>query len=87
MKAAVVYGRGEQFLPYQRTARLMSDLLGISVSVGFAYQAVAEAAARLGPFVSHVAAALHLEQVLHADETPARLVGGPSMCTWPAPTC
>ena len=76
VKAAVVYGRGVQFLPYQRTARLMSDLLGIGVSVGFAYQVVAEAAARLGPFVSHVAAALHLERVLHADETPARLVGG-----------
>lgn len=76
VKAAVVYGRGEQYLPYGRIARLMSDLLGIGVSVGFAHQVVAEAAARLGPFVSHVAAALHLEKVLHADETPARLVGG-----------
>jgi hypothetical protein len=28
-----------------------------------------------GPFVSHLAAALHLQKVLHADETPAR-VGG-----------
>lgn len=76
VKAAVVYGRGAQYLPYGRVARLMSDLLGVGVSVGFAHQVVAEAAARLGPFVSHVAAALHLEQVLHADETPGRLVGG-----------
>lgn len=75
VKAAVAYGRGAQFLPYGRVARLMSDLLGIGVSVGFVYQVVAEAAARLGPFVSHVAAALHLEQVLHADETPARVAG------------
>jgi transposase len=75
VKAAVAYGRGAQFLPYKRLARLMSDLLGIGVSVGFAYQVVAEAAARLGPFVSHVAAALHLEKVLHADETPARVAG------------
>lgn len=76
VKAAVVYGRGERYLSYQRVARLMSDLLGIGVSVGFVHQVVAEAAARLGPFVSHVAAALRLERVLHADETPARLVGG-----------
>lgn len=76
LRAAVAYGRGAQFLPYQRVARLMSDLLGTSVSVGFAYQVVAEAAARLGPFTSHVAAALHLAKVLHADETPARVAGG-----------
>ncbi|MGH3683130.1 MAG: IS66 family transposase, partial [Natronosporangium sp.] len=50
--------------------------LGVPVSAGFAYQVVAEAAARLGPFVSHVAAALHVEKVLHADETPARVGGG-----------
>lgn len=76
VKAAVVYGRGAQFLPYARVARFMSDLLGISVSVGFAYQLVADAAARLGPFTTHVATALHLEKVLHADETPARVAGG-----------
>jgi transposase len=75
LRAAVAYGRGVQFLPYARVARLMGDLLGVPVSAGFAYQVVAEAAAALGPFCSHVAAALHLEKVLHADETPAR-VGG-----------
>lgn len=76
VKAAAVYGRGAQFLPYGRVAKLLADLLGIRVSVGFVHSVVAEAAARLGPFVSHLAAALHLEKVLHVDETPARVAGG-----------
>lgn len=76
VKAAAVYARAAQFLPYGRVAALMADLLGARVSVGFVHQVVAEAARRLGPFVSHLAALLHTEQVLHADETPARVGGG-----------
>lgn len=76
VKAAAVYARAAQFLPYGRVADLMGDLLGVRVSVGFVHQVVAEAARRLSPFVSHLAALLHTEQVLHADETPARLAGG-----------
>ncbi|GGM68135.1 hypothetical protein GCM10011608_61700 [Micromonospora sonchi] len=76
VKAAAVYARAAQFLPYGRAAALMGDLLGVRVSVGFVHQVVAEAARRLGPFVSHLAVLLHTEQVLHADETPARLGGG-----------
>lgn len=75
VKAAVTYGRGAQFLPHQRVARLLADLLGVEVSVGFAHQVISEAARRLGPFVSHVAAALHLQKVLHVDETPTRVDG------------
>ncbi|MET7952255.1 IS66 family transposase [Micromonospora sp. NPDC005324] len=76
VKAAAVYARAAQFLPYGRAAALMGDLLGVRVSVGFVHQVVAEAARRLGPFTSHLAALLRTEQVLHADETPARLGGG-----------
>lgn len=76
VKAAAVYGRGAQFLPYGRVAKLLADLLGMAVSTGFVHAVVAEAAARLGPFCSHLAAALHLEKVLHVDETPARVAGG-----------
>jgi transposase len=76
VKAAAVYARAAQFLPYGRVGALMGDLLGVRVSVGFVHQVVAEAARRLGPFASHMAALLHTEQVLHADETPARLGGG-----------
>ncbi len=75
VKAAAVYARAAQFLPFGRAAAMMGDLLGVRVSTGFVYQVVTEAARRLGPFVSHTAALLHVQQVLHADETPAR-VGG-----------
>lgn len=75
VKAAVVYGRGAQFLPFGRVARLLGDLCGVSVSVGFVAAVVSEAARRLSPFVSHLQAALHVEKVLHVDETPARVSG------------
>lgn len=76
VKAAVVYARAAQFLPFARVAALLGDLLGVRVSTGFVHQVVAEAARRLGPFVSRTAALLHVQQVLHADETPARVGGG-----------
>lgn len=76
VKAAAVYARAAQFLPFARAAGLLGDLLGVRVSTGFVHQVVAEAARRLGPFVSHTAALLHVQRVLHADETPARVGGG-----------
>jgi len=76
VQAAAVYARAAQFLPYARVATLLGDLLGVRVSTGFVHQVVAEAARRLGPFTSHLAGLLHTEQVLHVDETPARLAGG-----------
>jgi transposase len=75
VKAAAVYARGAQFLPYGRTAALLGDLLGVGVSAGFVHAVVAEAARRLGPFSSHLAGLLHLQNVLHVDETPARVEG------------
>lgn len=48
VKAAVTYGRSAQFLPHQRVARLLADLLGVEVSVGFAHQVITEAAAGWG---------------------------------------
>lgn len=76
VKAAAVYARAAQFLPFARVAALLGDLLGVRVSAGFVHQVVSEAARRLGSFVSHTAALLHVQQVLHADETPARVAGG-----------
>jgi transposase len=75
-KAAAVYARGAQFLPYGRAARLMADLLGVPVSAGFVHQVVGEAAKRLGPFVTRMRALLHVVDVLHVDETPTRFGGG-----------
>lgn len=76
VKAAAVYARAAQFLPFARAASLMGDLLGVRVSTGFVHRVVTEAARRLGPFVSCTAALLHVQQVLHADGTPARVGGG-----------
>lgn len=76
VKAAAVYARAAQFLPFARVTALLGDLLGVRVSAGFVHQVVGEAARRLGPFVSHTAALLHVADVLHADETPARVDGG-----------
>ncbi|WP_147333600.1 IS701 family transposase [Micromonospora craniellae] len=73
VKAAAVYARAGQFLPFGRVAALMADLLGVRVSTGFVHQVVTEAARRLGPFVSRLAALLQVQDVLHADETPARV--------------
>jgi transposase len=84
VKAAAVYVRAAQFLPYGRVAALMGDLLGVRVSVRFV-QVVADAARRLDPFVSQLAALLHVQDVRHADETPARIGRGltylPVACT------
>ena len=76
VKATAVYARAAQFLPYGRVAALMGDLLGVRVSTGFVHQVVAEAARRLGPFTTRLAELLHVQDVLHADETPARVAGG-----------
>nr|WP_235967117.1 IS66 family transposase [Micromonospora rubida] len=75
VKAAVVYARGAHFLPYARVARLLGDLCGARVSTGFVHTVVHEAARRLDPFCSYLAALLHVEKVLHVDETPARTAG------------
>lgn len=76
VEAAAVYARAAQIPPYGRGAGLMTDLLRVGVSVGFVHQVVAEAARRLGPFVSRLTALLYVQDVLHADETPARACGG-----------
>ncbi|NHW88011.1 transposase, partial [Escherichia coli] len=75
VKAAAVYTRAAHFLPFARAAAVMGDLLGVRVSTGFVHQVVGEAARKLGPFVSRTGALLHVQQVLHADETPARVDG------------
>ncbi|MDP9793721.1 transposase [Catenuloplanes nepalensis] len=48
VKAAAVYARAAQFLPFARVAGLLGDLLGVRVSTGFVHQVVGEAARRLG---------------------------------------
>lgn len=75
VKAAAVYARGAQFLPYARAAGLLGDLTGAPVSTGFVHSVFVDAAARLEPFTDRLRHLLRAAPVLHADETPAR-VGG-----------
>jgi transposase len=75
VKAAAVYARGAQFLPYGRAARLLSDMAGAQVSTGFVHAVFTDAAARLQPFLHRLRDLLRAQPVLHADETPARLGG------------
>lgn len=76
VKAAAVYTRGAQFLPYARAARLLRDLCGAGVSTGFVHAVFTDAATRLEPFLAWLRDLLRAAPVLHADETPARLGGG-----------
>jgi transposase len=76
VKAAAVYTRGGHFLPFARTARLLSDLCGADVSTGFVHAVLTEAAVRLAPFLAWLRNLLRAQPVLHADKTPARMAGG-----------
>jgi transposase len=76
VRAAAVYARGAQFLPFGRSARLLRDLGGAGVSAGFVHAVFTDAAARLRPFLAGLRQLLRGQPVLHANETPARVDGG-----------
>jgi transposase len=63
------------YLPVARAARLICDLTGVPVSVGFTAGVRGKAAARLGPFMERIRQLLREARVLYADETPARADG------------
>lgn len=73
--AAVLLG-SEGNVPAERTAMLMSALLGAPVSAGFVARAHSRLAGRLeaAGFDAAMKAALRAEQVLCADETPVSLI-------------
>jgi transposase len=76
VKARLVYLRAAQFLPFGRAAATMADLCALRPSTGTIAAAVAEAAARLGPFTDRVRTLLRAAAVLGADETPVWVDGG-----------
>lgn len=63
-------------LPYGRAARLLAQLAGLAVSVGFLVNARRRAADLLAPFMSRVRRLLHAAGLLHVDEATARAEGG-----------
>lgn len=62
-------------LPYARAGVLLRQLAGLAVSTGFLVEARRRAAALLEPFMTRVRALLHQADVLHVDETTARVDG------------
>jgi transposase len=63
-------------LPYGRAAKLLAQLSGVAVSVGFLVNARRRAATLLEPFMAWVRRRLHAAGLLHVDETTARVEGG-----------
>jgi transposase len=74
-RAALVYLRNYQLLPYNRLAQLCSDLFGAAVSKRTIEAAQQQACEALAPFDQEVRKQLLQEEVLHADETGMRVDG------------
>jgi transposase len=75
LKAAMVYLSVEHLLPWQRTTRLLSDLVGAGAGEGCLSQALERCAAGVKPVVKEIRAALASRDVAHFDETGARVAG------------
>jgi transposase len=75
VRALAAYLMGRQHLPVARTAELLSDVLGVPVSTGFLAGVIPEAAGGLGGFLARLKELLRESEVLHADETGARIAG------------
>lgn len=73
VRALAVYLLDRQHLPVERTAELISDLLGAQVSTGWLCQVQLEAAGKLSGFITDLKGRLAGEAVLHADETGTRV--------------
>jgi transposase len=75
VRGLAVYLLAYQHLPYERAARLLSDVLGAPVSAGTLTSIMSEASGRLAPFCEAVRSELAAAEVVHFDETGARVTG------------
>jgi transposase len=75
VRALAVYLVCGHHLPFERAALVMSDICGLSISVGSVVNMVKEAAVGLDGFAIAVREALRSERVVHFDETGARVSG------------
>jgi transposase len=71
--ATMVYLNQYHLVPLKRTAGLMRDLFGLSVSEATVHQAGRNAGLALQPQVDQIAVALQSAAVAHADETGLRV--------------
>jgi transposase len=75
MRATAVYLMVAQHVPVARTAELLSQVCGAPVSTGWLAGLAGEAAGGLSGFLDELRARLRAADVLHADETSARVSG------------
>jgi transposase len=75
VRAVGLYLMAGQHIPVARAAALLAQVCGAPVSTGFLAGLAAEAAGGLGEFREALRSILVAEDVLHADETGARISG------------
>jgi transposase len=75
VRAYALYLMNRQLIPVERTAEIMSDLLGAPVSTGFLAGLSRLAAEGLEDFSTALADALADSEVVNVDETGARVAG------------
>ena len=69
VKQLCVYLRSEQFVPYERSRQLMSDLFGLSVSTGTLQNFFKRASEKTEPIITKIKEGLIAGDLGHADET------------------
>jgi transposase len=75
IKALAVYLQDYQLLPYARTAQLLSDICGASISPGTLHRVRRGCAELLAPVTLKIKEMLLDSQVVHFDETGLRVEG------------
>ena len=75
VRAYATYLMNRQLIPVERTAEIMSDLLGAPVSTGFLAGLSRLAAEGLGEFNTDLADQVSAVEVVHVDETGTRVAG------------
>jgi transposase len=73
VRALAVHLTHGQLLPVARSAHLITELYGLTLSPATVYACIDEASERLRPHVAHIAQALITVPVAHADESGLRV--------------
>ena len=75
IKAAVIYLRGYQLLPYQRLAELFGELFGCAISEGTLDTILRDGSRRLADTVAGIAQHIAASKIVHCDETGVSVKG------------
>ena len=77
IKAAVIYLRGYQLLPFQRLTELFAELFGCALSEGTLDTILRDGSKRLEKTVQGIAEHIKSSEITHADETGVSVKGSP----------